>query len=56
MLVPSMTRPAMISGIPGGVDDGDPGGVAGVAFSETVNWMVDVFAFPAASYALTTTT
>lgn len=51
-----MRRPTTISGIPGGVEGGGPAGVAGVGFSTTLKWIGEDFAFPAASYALTTTT
>ena len=56
MLIPSMRRPTTISGIPGGVDSEGPTGVAGVEFSATLNWITEDFAFPAVSYARTTTT
>ena len=56
MLIPSMRRPTTISGIPGGVDGGAPGGPAGVGFDATLNWTTADFMFPAASYARTDTT
>src|SRR5712692_8564542 len=56
MLTASIVSPTMISGIPGGVDGGNPGGPAGVGVDETLNWMTDDFTFPAASYARTATT
>src|SRR5436309_7624732 len=56
MLMPSMSRPTTISGIPGGVGGEGPDGVVGVGFSATLNWITEDFAFPAVSYALTTTT
>src|SRR5881409_1122635 len=56
MLTASMTSPTMISGIPGGADGGEAGGPAGVGFDATLNWITEDFAFPAASYARTTTT
>ena len=37
MLMPSMRRPTMISGIPGGVGGEGPDGVVGVELSATLN-------------------
>ena len=56
MLRPSMRRPTMISGIPGGEGGEGPDGVVGVELSATLNWIAEDFAFPAVSYARTTTT
>ena len=46
----------MISGIPGGEGGEGPDGVVGVELSATLNWIAEDFAFPAVSYARTTTT
>src|SRR2546428_5770374 len=56
MLMPSMSRPTTISGIPGGVGGEGPDGVVGVGLSATLNWIAEDFGFPAVSYARTTTT